>query len=139
MIKTRNTYFPVSSTTVASINSVDLSLTITCKQSRKENDNASKHISSVPLTWHSSGDAPFSSSSSFEPDAVFVGASSGIIREPLLLLSNCVSAKRLVCATFSITLPPVVYSVRFGFLAALCFFARILRACLTSVRKRKKI
>lgn len=95
-----------------------------------------QHTSSVQLTWHSSGDAPFSSSSSFEPDAVFVGASSGIIREPLLLLSNIVSAKRLVCATFSMTLPPVVYSVRFGFLAALCFFARTLRACVTSMREK---
>lgn len=104
-----DTHLPASSTTVASMNSVDLSLT---------------------MTWQSStsGDPAFSSSSSLEPDAVFVGASSGIIRDPLLL-SNVVSASRLVCAMFSITLPPVVYSPMFGLRAALCFFARILSAC----------
>lgn len=106
------THLPASSTTVASMNSVDLSLT---------------------MTWQSStsGDATFSSSSSFEPDAVFVGASSGIMREPLLLQSNVVSASLLVCAIFSMTLPPVVKSAMFGFRAALCFFARILSACVS--------
>lgn len=89
---------------------------------------------SFTITWQSStsGETAFSSSSSFEPDAVLVGASSGIIREPLLLLlSNVVSANRLVCAIFSMTLPPVVKSAKFGFLAALCFFARILSACVS--------
>ena len=108
--KQSTTHFPASSTTVANINSVDLSLT---------------------MTWQSStsGDAAFSSSSSFEPDAVFVGASSGSIREPVLLLSNVVSASLRVCARFSITLPPVVKSAMFGLRAALCFLARIRRAC----------
>lgn len=75
-----------------------------------------------------------SSSSSLEPDAVFVGrSSSGRIFEPLLLLSKVVSASFLVCATFSITLPvvppppppppPVVRSDRCGLRAARCFRA----------------
>lgn len=76
----------------------------------------------------------FSSSSSFEPDAVFVGrSSSGRILDPLLLLSSVVSASFLVWATFSITLPvtpppPVVRSDRCGLRAALCFRARLRRA-----------
>lgn len=107
--KMSDTYFPASSTTVASINSVDLSFTITWQLS-------------------TSGDMTLSSSSSFEPDAVLVGASSGMIREPLLLLSNVVSASFRVCAIFSMTLPPVVKSAMFGFRAARCFLARTRRA-----------
>lgn len=78
-----------------------------------------------------------SSSSSLEPDAVFVGrSSSGKILDPLLLLSSVVSASFLVCATFSIMLPPpvppppppVVISDRCGLRAALCFLALLRRA-----------
>lgn len=52
----------------------------------------------------------FSSSSSFDPEPVFVGrSSSGIILEPLLLLlSIVVSANRFDAAIFSIILPPAV-------------------------------
>lgn len=81
-----------------------------------------------------------SSSSSFEPDAVFVGrSSSGRILDPLLLLSSVVSASFLVWATFSIMLPPppvpvppppppVVISDRCGLRAALCFRALLRNA-----------
>jgi hypothetical protein len=48
-----------------------------------------------------------------------------------------VSAKRFVCAIFSIMLPPAASSDICGFLAALCFFARNLSAC--GRRGRKKL
>lgn len=115
---TSSTYLPVSSTTVASINSVDLSLTI---------------------TWQSSmsGDMAFSSSSSFDPDPVFVAGSSGIIRTPCRLLSSAVSANLRVCAIFSMTLPPVS-SERWGFRAARCLRARLRKAYNFRMDKKKK-
>jgi hypothetical protein len=68
----------------------------------------------------------FSSSSSFEPEPVFVGrSSSGIILELLLLPSIVVSANLFVCAIFSIILPPAVRSDILCFLAARCFFALV--------------
>lgn len=106
---------PVSSTTVASMNSVDLSLT---------------------MTWQSSmsGEMAFSSSSSLEPLAVLVAGSSGMILLACRLLSRAVSASRRVWAIFSMTLPPVS-SERWGLRAALCFRARLLRAFCRSSRK----
>lgn len=68
----------------------------------------------------------FSSSSSFDPDPVFVGrSSSGTILELLLLPSMVVSANLFVCAIFSIMLPPAVKSDILCFLAARCFFALV--------------
>lgn len=104
-----STHLPVSSTTVASMNSVDLSFT---------------------MTWQSSmsGEMAFSSSSSLEPLAVLVAASSGRILLAWRLLSRAVSARRRVWAMFSMTLPPVS-SDRWGLRAARCFRARLLSAC----------
>lgn len=118
----RDTHLPASSTTVANMNSVDLSFAMTAQLS-------------------SAGETPSPSSSSFEPDAVFVGASSAIIREPLLLPlpplpSSVVSASLRVWTTFSMTLPPmpaaplpptppVISSVRCGCRAARCLAARM--------------
>lgn len=76
--------------------------------------------------------AAFSSSfsSSFDPDAVFVGCSSGTIFDPLLLLpSNVVSAKRLFTVIFSIILPPAVKSDILCLRAALCLAALTRSAC----------
>lgn len=111
------TYLPVSSTTVANMNSVDLSFT---------------------MTWQSSisGEMAFSSSSSFEPLAVLVAGSSGMMRLACRLLSSAVSARRRVCAMFSMTLPPV-NSDRCGLRAARCLRARLRSAWMgESVRGR---
>lgn len=72
-----------------------------------------------------------SSSSSFEPDAVLVGGSSGrILQDPPLLVlpSRCVSVASFA-TVFSIRLPPAVISDMWGLRAARCFFARFRRAC----------
>jgi len=74
-----------------------------------------------------SGEMAFSSSSSLEPLAVLVAASSGRILLACRLLSNAVSARRRVWAMFSMTLPPVS-SDRWGLRAARCFRARLLSA-----------
>lgn len=66
------------------------------------------------------------SSSSFEPEPVFVGrSSSGTIFELLLLPSMVVSANLLVCAMFSIMEPPAVKSDILCLRAARCFLALV--------------
>lgn len=88
-------------------------------------------------TERASTNPAFSSSSSFDPDPVFVGHSaSGTIFELLLLPSIVVSANLFVCAIFSIILPPAVKSDILCFLAARCFFA-LVRSAYEKMRKKK--